>query len=64
MPFWTFNDIERIALDLIDRFGDLAEPIAREWATASGEAQDEMLLAPQTWQAIINTIERRYPKLS
>ena len=62
MPSWTFNDIDRIALDLIERFGELAEPIARELATASSEAQDEMLLSPQTWQAIINTIEWRYER--
>jgi hypothetical protein len=29
------NDVERIALDLIERFGELAVPVARELATVS-----------------------------
>ena len=51
-------DIERIALDLIDQFGDLAAPIARELATASGEVQDDMLLSAETWRAVINAVEQ------
>jgi hypothetical protein len=55
------NDVQRIALDLIERFGDLAAPIARELATASDAAHDEMALSSETWRAIINTIEFLYP---
>jgi len=55
------GDIERIALDLIEWFGELAAPIARGLAAASGEAQDDVLLSAETWRAIINTIEWLYP---
>jgi hypothetical protein len=52
------HDIERVALDLIDQFGDLATLIARELAMASGEMQDDMLLSAETWRAVIDAIER------
>ena len=60
MPLWNFRDIERIAFDQIERFGELAEPIARELATASSEARDEMLLSPQTWQAMRSRMQYSY----
>ena len=55
------DDIERLAWDLIARFGDLAAPIACELAAASGEAQDEIALSAETWRDIINAIEWLYP---
>lgn len=55
------DDIERIAWDLITRFGDLAAPITRELAAPSDEAQDEMLLATEAWRDIIDRIEWLYP---
>lgn len=51
-------DIERIALDLIEQFDDLATPIARALATASDEVQDDMLLSAEIWRAVLNSIER------
>jgi hypothetical protein len=50
------DDIECIAWDLIARFGDLAAPIACELASASDEAQHEMLLSAEAWRDIINAI--------
>ncbi len=55
------DDIERIAWDLIARFGDLAVPIACELAVASGEAQHEIVLSAETWRDIIDRIEWLYP---
>ena len=52
------DDIERIALDLIERFDDLAAPIARELAAASGEVQDEMLNSAEAWFSVADAIER------
>jgi hypothetical protein len=55
------SDIDRIALDLIERFGEFAMPLARDLAATSGKAQDQTLLPAETWKAIINTIERLWP---
>ena len=51
-------DIERIALDLVEQFGDLATSIARELAAASDEVHDDMLLSAETWRAVIDAVER------
>jgi hypothetical protein len=52
------DEVERIALDLIERFGDAVVPIARELAAASIKARDEMLISAETWRDIIDVIER------
>jgi hypothetical protein len=54
--------IERIAWDLIARFGDLAAPVARELAAVSDEIQEHMLYPTELWRDIINTIERLHRK--
>src|ERR1044071_8041341 len=40
------NDIERIALDLIERFGDLAVPVARELTAVSDWSACFVFCAP------------------
>lgn len=52
------HDVEYVALDLIERFGDLAEPIARELAVVSHETQDDMLLSTEAWRDVIDAIKR------
>ena len=49
--------IERLALDLIERFGDFAAPIARELAEIANEPHGEILSA-ETWRDITDAIER------
>ena len=52
------DDIKHIALDLIERFDELAVPIARELAAVSNEAQDDMLLSAEAWRNVIIAIEQ------
>ncbi len=52
------DEVERIALDLIERFCDAVVSIARELAAASIKARDEMLISAETWRDIIDVIER------
>ena len=52
------DGIERVAREMIERFGELAAPVARELAAASDEVQDEMLISAEAWRAIADAIER------
>jgi hypothetical protein len=51
------DDIERIALDLIERFGDFAASIARELADIANERHGAALCA-ERWREITDAIER------
>ena len=53
------NDIECIALDLIERFGDFAVSIARELAEIAHHPYGAILSA-ETWQDITDAIERSF----
>ena len=52
------NQIEHVAREMIEQFGDGAAHVARELAEASDEVQDEMLTPAKTWREIADTIER------
>jgi hypothetical protein len=56
------HDVDRIARDLFERFGELAALIARELAAVSNEVQDEIVLPAKTWCDIIDSIGRLLSK--
>jgi hypothetical protein len=51
------DDVERVALDLIERFGDFAASIARELAEIANENHGRILSA-ETWRDITDAVER------
>jgi hypothetical protein len=53
------SQIERVARQMIDRFGEEAEYVARALAEVSDEVQDELLMPGETWREIVEAIERR-----
>jgi hypothetical protein len=55
---FSVDGIERIAREMIDRFGDGAAQIARKLAEVSDEVQDKMLPSAEAWRAIADAIER------
>jgi len=54
------NDVERIALEMIKRFGDGAAPIARELAEIADVLAD--LCSAEKWSNIARSIERLQSK--
>jgi hypothetical protein len=52
------DGIERIAREMIDRFGDRAVGVARKLAEVSAQVQDKMLPSAGAWSAIADAIER------
>ena len=52
------DEIERIALEMIERFGEGAAYVARKLAEVSDEVQDDTLTPAETWNAIADAIER------
>jgi hypothetical protein len=52
------SQIERVAREMIEQFGDGAAHIARKLAEVSDEVQDEMLTSAKTWREIADAIER------
>ena len=60
---YSVDGIERIAQEMIDRFGDGAAHIARKLAEVSDEVQDKMLPSSAAWCAIADAIERLSPKM-
>jgi DNA repair exonuclease SbcCD ATPase subunit len=52
------SQINRVAREMIERFGDGAAQVARKLAEVSDEVQDEMLTSSQTWREIADAIER------
>jgi hypothetical protein len=52
------SQIERVAREIIERFGDGAVHVARKLAEVSDEVQDEMLTSAETWREITDAIER------
>jgi hypothetical protein len=55
---YNVDGIERIAREMIDRFGDRATHIARKLAEVSDQVQDKMLPSAAAWCAIADAIER------
>ena len=55
---YNVDGIERIAREMIDRFGDRATHIARKLAEVSEQVQDNMLPSAAAWCAIADAIER------
>jgi hypothetical protein len=56
------DDIERDALDMIDRFGNAATRLARVRAKIAADQIDNQRLA-QTWRDVADAIERLCPEL-
>jgi hypothetical protein len=56
------SQIECVAQEMIERFGDGAAHVARKLAEVSHEVQDEMLTSAETWNAIAEAIERLFVK--
>ena len=54
------SQIERVAREMIDRFGDGAAHVARKLAEVSDEVQDEMLTSAETWNEIAEAIEQLF----
>jgi hypothetical protein len=52
------SQIERVAREMIEQFGDGAAHVARKLAEVSDEVQDEMLTSAETWREIAEAIER------
>jgi hypothetical protein len=52
------SQIDRVAREMIERFGEGAVQVARKLAEVSDEVQDEMLTSPETWREIADAIER------
>jgi hypothetical protein len=52
------DGIERVALEMIERFGDRATHVARKLAEVSDQVQDKMLPSAAAWCAIADAIER------
>jgi hypothetical protein len=52
------SQIERVAREMIERFGDGAAHVARKLAEVSDEVQDEMLTSAETWHEVALAIER------
>ena len=52
------SQINRVAREMIEQFGDGAAQVARKLAEVSDEVQDEMLTSSQTWHEIADAIER------
>ena len=52
------DGIERIAREMIDRFGEGAAHIARKLAEISDEVQDDRLPSAEAWRAVADAIER------
>ena len=52
------DGIERIAREMIDRFGDRAVHVARKLAEISDQVQDKMLPSAAAWCAIADAIDR------
>lgn len=52
------DHIERIALEMIERFGDGATYVALVLADVSDEVQDDMLRSAETWRDIAEATEQ------
>jgi hypothetical protein len=52
------SQIERVAREMIERFGDGAAHVARKLAEVSDEVPDEMLTSAKTWREIADAIDR------
>jgi len=52
------SQIERVAREMVELFGDGAAHVARKLAEVSDEVQDDMLTSAETWREIAEAIER------
>ena len=52
----SVDGIERIAREMVDRFGDQATHIARKLAEVLDQVQDKMLPSADAWRAIGDAI--------
>ena len=52
------SQIERVAREMIEQFGNGAAHVARKLAEVSDEVQDETLTSAKTWREIAQAIER------
>ena len=59
---YNIDGIERIAREMIDRFGNRAADVARKLAEVSNQTQDKMLPSAEAWCVIADAIERLQPK--
>jgi len=56
------SQIDRIAREMVEQFGDGAAHVARKLADVSDEIQDEMLTSAETWRQIADAIEQLFVK--